>query len=226
MRTRTLAVTTVVAGMAAFLLQAQGLTREARDAMTPAQALALLEQGNARFAAGKREHRDYSAELRASAANQYPFAAVVSCMDSRAPAEILFDRGIGEMFSLRGAGPVIDDDVLGGLEFATRVMGVKLIVVLGHSNCGAVKGAIDGAELGHLTQLLAKIQPVIPKPIPAAKSKDDAFVARVAEANVRNAMKEIPSRSPVIQELLQSGKVRLAGGMYDLTTGKVTFYRD
>lgn len=222
----TLAVAAAVTGMTAALLCAQAQTRESQAAMTPSKALAILKEGNERFAAGRRAPRDYAAEARATAAKQHPFAAVVSCMDSRAPVEILFDRGIGDVFSLRGAGNVIDEDVLGGLEYAADVVGVKLILVLGHSNCGAVKGAIDGFELGYLTQLLAKIRPAIPGPIPEGKSKDEAFVAKVAEGNVRLAMKEIRERSVIVRRLLDSGKVGLAGGMYDLATGRVRFYAD
>lgn len=221
----TLAVAAAAAAMAAAMLHAQ-MTKDTQASMTPSKALAALKEGNQRFASGRREHRDYGAELRATAAKQYPFAAVVSCMDSRAPVEIVFDRGIGDVFSLRGAGNVIDNDVLGGLEYAVAAIGVKLIMVLGHSNCGAVKGAIDGVELGHLTQLLAKMRPAIEGPIPAAKSKDEAFVAKVAERNVRLSMKEIRERSPVVREMLDSGKVGLAGGMYDIGTGKVALYAD
>jgi carbonic anhydrase len=222
----TLAVAAAVAGMTAALLHAQAQTMDSQAAMTPSKALATLREGNERFAAGKRAPQDFAAELRATAAKQHPFAAVVSCMDSRAPVEILFDRGIGDVFSLRGAGNVIDEDVLGGLEYAVAVVGVKLILVLGHSNCGAVKGAIDGVELGHLTQLLARIRPAIRGPIPEGKSKDEAFVAKVAEGNVRLGMTEIRERSVIVRDLLGSGKIGLVGGMYDLTTGKVAFYAD
>jgi carbonic anhydrase len=224
MRKATLAVSAAWVGMVA-MLHAQP-TRDSQTAMTPSKALAKLKEGNARFAAGQRHHRDFAAEVRATAPGQYPFAAIVSCMDSRAPVEILFDQGIGDVFSLREAGNVIDVDVLGGLEYAAKVVGVKLILVLGHSHCGAVKGAIDGVELGNLTQLLAKIQRAIEEPIPSAKSKDHAFVSKVAERNVRLSLREIPERSLVLREMLDSGKLGMAGGMYDVETGKVVFYAE
>lgn len=224
MRKGTLAVSAAWVGMAA-MLHAQP-REDSQTAMTPSKALAKLKEGNARFAVGQRRHRDFAAEVRATAPAQYPFAAIVSCMDSRAPVEILFDQGIGDVFSLREAGNVIDVDVLGGLEYAAKVVGVKLILVLGHSHCGAIKGAIDGVELGNLTQLLAKIQRVIEEPIPSAKSEDAAFVSKVAERNVRLSVKEIPERSPVLREMLDSGKLGMAGGMYDIETGQVVFYAD
>ena len=235
----TLAVAAVLTGISSAALQAQApgtaavqagaataQTKESQAAMTPSKALAALKEGNQRFAAGKRDPRDFAAQIRATASGQYPFAAIVSCMDSRAPVEILFDQGIGDVFSLRNAGNVIDTDVLGSLEYAAKVVGVKLILVLGHSHCGAVKGVIDGVELGNLTQLLAKIRPAIEGPVPEAKSKDEAFVAKVAQRNVRLSMKAIRDGSPVIRELLDSGRVGLTGGMYDIETGRVVVYAD
>lgn len=225
--------------MAAEILHAQGTaesgsaasaaavqTRASQAEMTAAKALALLTEGNARFAAGRREVRDFPAQVRATAPGQFPFAAVVSCMDSRAPVEILFDRSIGDVFSLRNAGNVVDLDVLGSLEYAAKVVGVKLVLVLGHSHCGAVKGAVDGVELGNLTQLLEKIRPAIVGPIPAGKSKGDDFVAKVAERNVHLSMKEIRDGSPIVRELAETGKLGLVGGMYDIDTGRVVFYAD
>jgi carbonic anhydrase len=144
-------------------------------------------------------------------------------MDSRVTPEVTFDCGLGDIFGLREAGNVVDVDTLGGLEYAAKVVGVKMIVVVGHSHCGAVKGAIDGVQLGNLTELLKKIQPAMTPPVPAGKSKDDAYVQKVAEANVRLQMKEIQDKSPVIKELVQSGKLGIAGAMYDIETGKVTF---
>jgi carbonic anhydrase len=198
-------------------------TQATQAAMTPAIALSVLKEGNAHFAAGKNTPHDYPAQVHATAGGQYPFAAVVSCMDSRVTPEVTFDCGLGDIFGLREAGNVVDVDTLGGLEYATKVVGVKLIVVVGHSHCGAVKGAIDDVHLGNLTELLKKIQPAMTQPVPAEKSKDDAYVQKVAEANVRLQMKEIQDKSPVIKELIQSGKVGIAGAMYDIETGKVTF---
>lgn len=192
--------------------------------MTPTKALAILLDGNARFAAGSRLPRDLAAQVRATGFGPSPFAAVVSCMDSRAPVEILFDTGIGDVFSLRGAGNIIDVDVLGGLEYAAHVIGIQLILVLGHSRCGAVMGAIDGVDLGNLTALLAKIQPAIEGPVPAGKSTDAAFVAKVARNNVRLGMKKIQDGSPLLRGLVESGRVGLEGGMYEIESGRVAIF--
>jgi carbonic anhydrase len=204
---------------------AQVSTKESQSATTPAKALERLREGNVRFVAGKGEPRDLRAQVKAAAGGQYPYAAIVSCMDSRVPAEMVFDQGIGDMFSIRVAGNVVDTDDLGSLEYATKVTGSPLVLVMGHTSCGAVKGAIDDVELGHLTFLLEKIRPAVTAAGPG-KSKDNAYVDRVAERNVRNVMKEIRDRSPILKGLLDSGKVGLAGAMYDLQTGKVTFLAD
>ncbi len=201
-------------------------TKASQAAMTPAKALELLKEGNTRFAEGKSIHRNLRAMVVATAAGQYPFGAVVSCMDSRAPVELIFDQAIGDVFSLRVAGNVVDTNFLGSLEYAAKVAGSKLIVVLGHSHCGAVKGAIDGVKMGDLTELLAEIEPAILATGPNKGSKDAAYVARVAEANVRVAMKEIRDKSPILRDMIASGAVGLVGGMYDVETGRVTFYAD
>ena len=215
------------AGKAAPAASASGVQTKASQAeMTPGKALSALKDGNARFAAGRTTPRDLQAQVHATAGGQYPFAAIVSCMDSRAPVELVFDRGLGDVFSLREAGNVVDVDTLGGLEYATKVIGVKLVLVMGHSHCGAVKGAIDDVKLGNLTALLAKIRPAIEGPVPPGGSKDDAFVEKVAERNVRLSMKEIREKSPVVKELVDSGTVGLAGAMYDIDTGKVVFLAD
>lgn len=227
MKRRILTAAALVALTATAALRAQGAaavqTQASQAEMTPAKAIALLKEGNARFADGKGATRNYPAQVHATASGQYPFAAIVSCMDSRVPAEIVCDQGLGDVFNLREAGNVVDVDTLGGLEYAAKVVGVKLILVMGHSHCGAVKGAVDGVQLGNLTELLKKIQPAMTPPVPAAKSKDDAYVQKVAEANVRLQMKEIQEKSPVIRELVQSGKLGIAGAMYDIDTGKMTF---
>ena len=210
---------------AAAVALAQVQTKESQAAMTPAAALARLKDGNARFVSGQPKRRDWSAKVIATASGQYPFAAVLSCMDSRAPGEIVLDQGIGDMFSLRSAGNVVDTDVLGGLEYATKVVGVKLVVVLGHTECGAVKGAIDGVKLGNLTSLLAKIQPAVRDSGPGT-SKEKAYVTKVAEKNVRDSIHEIRERSSILRELVDSGQVGIAGAMYDVATGTVTFLAD
>jgi carbonic anhydrase len=202
-------------------------TKASQAAMTPEQALEELREGNARFVAGKSRRLDRPAQVNATAAGQYPFAIVLSCIDSRQPSEIVFDQGIGDIFTARVAGNVLNDDILGSMEFACKVAGAKLIVVIGHSNCGAIKGAVDDIQLGNLTGLLAKIKPAIdavPADIQPRTSKNHAFVDEVAEANVKLVMKEIRERSPILRVMLIRGEIELVGGMYDLSTGKVQFY--
>jgi carbonic anhydrase len=204
-------------------------TKETQAAMTPQQALAELKAGNARFVAGHPLHRNLPADVKATASGQYPFAVMLSCLDSRQPIEIILDQGIGDIFSARVAGNVLNDDVLGSMEFACKVSGAKLVAVIGHSNCGAIKGAVDDVELGNLTGLLAKIKPAIdavPDDVQPRTSKNYAFVHAVAEANVRLVMKEVRERSPILREMLDKGEIGLVGGMYDLKTGKVQFFKD
>ncbi|MDX6767134.1 MAG: carbonic anhydrase family protein [Candidatus Methylacidiphilales bacterium] len=203
------------------------LNRENRAAMDPQEAFLRLKEGNARFVSGKPLKRDLLAQAKETSAGQYPFAAVVSCLDSRTSTELIFDQGMGDVFNARLAGNVVDEDVLGSLEFACKAAGAKLIAVIGHTSCGAVKGAADQVELGHLTQLLARIQPAVAsvktEPGEARRSTNDAFVQRAAEANVRLQMKNIREKSPILKELLAKGDVLLVGGIHDLKTGKVTF---
>ncbi len=203
------------------------LTKESQAAITPQSALAELKAGNARFVAGHPLARNQSADVKATATGQYPFAVVLSCLDSRQPVEIVLDQGIGDIFSARVAGNVLNEDILGSLEFACKVSGAKLIAVIGHSNCGAIKGAVDSVELGNLTGLLAKIQPAIgqvPAEVQPRNSKNLAFVDQVSEANVRLVLQQIRERSPLLREMLDNGQIGLAGGMYDLATGEVHFY--
>lgn len=190
--------------------------------MTPQEALERLKEGNRRFVAGNPNSRDLRAEVLATATGQYPFAAVFSCMDSRVPAEIVLDQGIGDLFSVRIAGNVADTDDLGSLEFAIEVVGSSLILVMGHTNCGAVRGAIEGVKLGNLTALLDKIQPSIRAAGPG--TVDDAdYVDRVSENNVRQTMRDIREKSAILRGRIDSGKVGLAGALYDVRTGKVKF---
>ena len=221
-RTQILAIVFAAAALPAL---AQVQTRESQAALTPAKTLDLLKQGNARFVAGKAKKRDSVADVKATAPGQYPYAAIVSCMDSRAPMEIVLDQGLGDMFGLRVAGNVIDTDILGSLEYAVKVVGVRLIAVVGHTRCGAVKGAIDGADFGSLTALLKNIAPAVSASGPGT-SRDNAYVDKVAEQNVRLSMREIREKSAIVREALDSGKVGLVGGMYDIDTGKVVFRAD
>jgi carbonic anhydrase len=221
-RTQILALVFAAAALPAL---AQVQTKDSQAALTPARTLDLLKQGNARFVSGKPKKRDSAADVKATAAAQYPYVAIVSCMDSRAPMEIVLDQGLGDMFGLRVAGNVIDTDILGSLEYAVKVVGVHLIAVVGHTHCGAVKGAIDGADFGSLTALLKSIAPAVAASGPGA-SKDAAYVDKVAEQNVRQSMREIREKSAIVRQALDSGKVGLVGGMYDIETGKVVFYAD
>lgn len=203
-------------------------SREAQQAMTPAQALEKLKAGNERFVSGTSQPHDRLDEVRSTASGQFPFAAVVSCLDSRQPTEIVFDQSIGDVFSARIAGNVINDDILGSLEFACAVAGAKLIVVVGHTRCGAIKGACDGVELGHLTGLLNRIQPAVhrvPAYVQPRTSKNAEFVEKVAAANVQVALIQIREKSPILRELLDQGRIGLVGGMYNLDTGRVDFYQ-
>src|SRR6478735_5334223 len=192
-------------------------TSESQAAMTPASALEKLKKGNARFVETNMKSRDWLAKVSATAGGQYPFAVILACMDSRAPIEIIFDQGIGDVFGIRIAGNIVNDDVLGSMEYATKVVGTKLLVVLGHTSCGAVKGAIDDAKLGNLTQLLAKIRPAVTA-ARCSDSKDAACVDKVAEENVRESMREIKERSTDLAAAIDGGKVKIVGAMYDLAT--------
>jgi carbonic anhydrase len=196
---------------------------------SPAQALEKLKAGNARFVSGKMEHRDWPQQRVATAAGQYPVAVVLSCIDSRVSSEIIFDQGFGDIFNARIAGNVLDDKILGSMEFACKIAGAKLIAVVGHSHCGAVKGACSGAQLGHLTGLLEEIQPSVAEAkikLPGVAATDAKFIEEVAELNVNHVRQQIREQSPVLRELIDSGQVGLVGGIYDLDSGKVHFFQN
>ncbi len=209
-------------------LSAGTMTKETQSRMTPAEALERLRDGNERFASGRTHRRDLRAQVTATSAGQYPFASVVSCLDSRASSELILDQGIGDIFNARVAGNVVNDDILGSLEFASKVAGSKLIVVLGHTSCGAVKGAVDRVEMGHLTGLLQRIEPAVATAAAAPgagerTSSNVALVERSAKENVLHTMKTIREESPILREMLDSGQIGLAGGLYDLGTGRITW---
>jgi len=209
---------------AQLLTRATGtLTKEERDRLTPGQVIDELKRGNERFRSGKSVSRDYRDQQIASAAGQYPAAVTLGCVDSRAPAEIIFD--VGDMFSARIAGNVINDDLLGSLEFACAVAGAKTIVLFGHTACGAIKGAIDDVEMGNLTGLLARVKPAISvtKFSGERSSKNAAYVDAVARTNVLLGLDGIRRRSPILADLEKKGTIQIVGGMYDLTTGSVEF---
>jgi carbonic anhydrase len=201
------------------------LTKEQRDRMTPTQVIEELKKGNERFRTRKMAPRDYVAEKLSSASGQYPAAIILGCVDSRVPAEIIFDAGIGDTFNGRIAGNVVNDDLLGSMEFACAVSGAKLVLVLGHTACGAVKGAIDDVVLGNLTGLLARIKPAIPETkFEGEKSgKNAAYVDAVARTNVTLALETIRRRSPLLADLEKKGSILLAGAMYNLANGMVDF---
>ena len=205
----------------------RSLTKEQRDSMTPSQVMDELKKGNERFRAGKMAARDYLGEKRSSAAGQYPAAVVLGCLDSRVPVEIVFDAGIGDIFTGRVAGNVIDGDMLGSMEFGCAAAGAKLVLVLGHTACGAVKGAIDDVVLGNLTGLLARIKPAILETRfdGEKSSKNPAYVDAVARSNVQLAIENIRQRSPVLRDLEKKGSIQISGAMYNLANGSVDLVR-
>ena len=201
-------------------------TKDRQAALDPSGALQKLKDGNARFVGGRSIHCDLMAQVRATATGQAPFAAIVGCIDSRVPPELIFDQQIGDIFCARIAGNFVNTDIIGSLEFATKLAGAKAIVVLGHSDCGAIKGAVDDAKLGNLTATLANIRPSVAK-VTALKgphtSKDAGFVQAVAEQNAKDAAAMLLSRSSVLQELVASGKLTVVPAMHDIATGVVTW---
>jgi carbonic anhydrase len=203
-------------------------SKACQAAVTPDHVLDALKQGNQRFAQGLMTQRNYSAQVRETAAGQFPVASIVSCIDSRVPVEIIFDRGIGDVFNARVAGNIVNHDILGSLEYASKVAGSKLIVVLGHSHCGAIKGTCDGVKMGNLTGLLAKIQPAVKAthtpPGTDRSSKNHDFVEAVAERNVKDTVQAIRSGSHILKDMEAGGEIRIVGAMYDVETGKVTWY--
>jgi carbonic anhydrase len=201
------------------------LTKAERDRLTPARVLYELKKGNERFRSGQMIPRDYRDQQRTSAAGQYPAAVVLGCIDSRAPAEIIFDAGIGDTFNARVAGNVVNDDLLGSLEFACAVAGAKVLLLFGHTACGAIKGAIDDVEMGNLTGLLARVKPAISATTfdGTKSSTNAAYVDAVARTNVLLGLDNIRRRSPMLAELEKSKTIQIVGGMYDLVTGVVEF---
>lgn len=202
-------------------------TKETQSALTPDAALALLKAGNERFAAGRPVERDELQQVRLTSGGQFPYAAILGCIDSRVPPEIVFDTGIGDVFAARIAGNVLDDELLGSLEFATGVAGAKVIVVLGHTECGAVKGACDGVKMGHLTQTLSHLEPALAaaraKVPPPHDAKNGSFVRTVTDLNAQLTAKAMTERSPILRGLVEQGKLKIVPAVYDVSTGHVTF---
>ena len=200
------------------------LTKEEQQALSPDDVLKMLREGNSRFVRGEVTHRDHRAQVRAAVLGQWPKAMVLSCLDSRIPVEDVFDCGIGDLFVARVAGNFVNVDILGSMEFACAVSGARVVFVLGHEYCGAVKGAIDKVELGNLTSLLRAIAPAVDEvkgDHGERTSKNASFVHRVAEENVRRTLRRIGEESPVLRELEAQGRIRIVGGMYDMDTGVV-----
>ncbi len=203
-------------------------TKETQAALTPAGAISLLKEGNTRFVASKQADRDLLRQVAQTTSGQYPFATILSCIDSRVSAELVFDQGVGDIFSARVAGNIVNEDILGSMEFACKLAGTKVIVVLGHTSCGAVKGACDDAKMGNLTTLLHKIKPAVravsePANIGSRTSKNIDFVNNVARTNVQLTIEDIRSLSPVLKEMEDNGEIAIVGAMYDIADGKVHF---
>ena len=198
------------------------------DAFTPSDALQLLKEGNFRFINNMRQHRDLLTEVHHTKDDQRPFAAVLSCMDSRTSGELVFDQGLGDIFSIRIAGNVVTSNVLGSLEYACAAAGSVLIVVMGHTNCGAIKGACDGVEMGHLTNLLARIRPAVEVERTEAvrDSSNPDFVHKVSLINIRHSVEQVIARSSILADLVSQGKVGIIPALYDVSTGQVTFMED
>ena len=203
--------------------------KETQSQMTPRKALQFLQEGNERFINNLKANRNLLEQANETRDGQWPFATILSCIDSRTSAELIFDQGLGDVFSVRIAGNIVNTDILGSMEFACKVAGSKLIVVLGHSKCGAVKGACDHVEMGNLTELLSKIQPAVYQEKDTTDnrtSKNSEFVENVAEINVKRNVKNIIERSFVLEQMLEEGQIGIVGAMHDIESGKVIFYDD
>jgi carbonic anhydrase len=204
-------------------------TRETQATMTPQKSLDYLKEGNIRFQNNLKANRNLLEQVNNTSEGQFPFATILSCIDSRVSAELVFDQGLGDIFSVRIAGNFVNTDILGSMEFACKLAGTKLIVVLGHTACGAVKGACDDAKLGNLTSMLSKIKPAVeavaePKDASLRNSSNPEFVDNVASKNVLLAIDNIMKDSPVLAEMANNGDIKIVGAMYDINTGAVDFY--
>ncbi len=204
-------------------------TKETQTSMTPEKSLQELKEGNKRFQANHKADRNLKEQVADTSGGQYPFATILSCIDSRVSSELIFDQGIGDVFSARIAGNFVNDDILGSMEFACKLAGTKLIVVLGHTACGAVKGACDDAKLGKLTGMLEKIKPAVnsvsePEDPNLRNSSNIEFVNKVAEKNVHLTIDKIKADSEVLAAMVKNNEIKIVGGMYDIKSGAVTFY--
>ncbi len=205
------------------------LNKQLQDAITPKMAIEILKEGNKRFVNNLKANRNLLQQANETSDGQHPFAVILSCIDSRTSAELIFDQGLGDVFSVRIAGNIINEDILGSMEFACKVAGSKVIAVLGHTKCGAIKGACDHVEMGNLTALLSKIQPSVYDEKSVVKdrnSKNSEFVEKVAALNVKKTVQSIMQRSPILNEMIKNGEIGIIGGMHNLSDGHVDFYED
>jgi carbonic anhydrase len=203
------------------------LNKEMQAAITPSMAIKILKEGNKRFMNNLKANRNLLEQVNDTSEGQHPFAVILSCIDSRTSAELIFDQGLGDVFSVRIAGNIINEDIIGSMEFACKVAGAKLIVVLGHSKCGAIKGACDHVEMGNLTALLSKIQPAVfdeKSVLDNRNSSNSEFVEKVASINVTRSVHAIVERSPILKEMIASGEIDIIGGMHTISNGEVVFY--
>jgi len=205
------------------------LTKELQAAIPPGLAIELLKEGNKRFMNNLKVNRNLLQQANETSDGQHPFAVILSCIDSRTSAELIFDQGLGDVFSVRIAGNIINEDILGSMEFGCKVAGAKIIVVLGHTKCGAVKGACDHVEMGNLTALLTKIRPAVDDENTVAENRNsgnDEFVEKVSTINVKRTVHAILERSTILKEMIEAGQIGIVGGTHDITSGEVTFYQD
>jgi carbonic anhydrase len=203
------------------------LTKEMQSAITPSIALELLKDGNKRFVNNLKINRNLLQQANETSDGQHPFAVILSCIDSRTSAELIFDQGLGDVFSVRIAGNIVNEDILGSMEFGCKVAGAKIIVVLGHTKCGAVKGACDNVALGNLTGLISKIKPAVEQEAITTENRNSSngvFVENVAELNVSLSVKNILLKSPIIADMVKNGDIGIVGGIHNITTGEVKFF--
>jgi carbonic anhydrase len=203
------------------------LTKEMQNAISPSKALDILKEGNRRFVNNLKINRNLLQQANETSDGQHPFAVILSCIDSRTSAELIFDQGLGDVFSVRIAGNIVNEDILGSMEFGCKVAGAKIIVVLGHTKCGAIKGACDNVELGNLTSLISKIKPAVDQETATSDnrtSSNASFVENVAELNVSLSVKNILLQSPIIAEMVKNEEIGIVGAVHDIKTGEVKFF--
>lgn len=203
------------------------LTKELQDAITPALALELLKEGNKRFINNLKSNRNLLQQVNETSEGQHPFAVILSCIDSRTSAELIFDQGLGDIFSVRVAGNILNEDILGSMEYGCKIVGAKIVVILGHTKCGAVSGACDHLEMGNLTALLSKLRPAVDDELTITENRNSSnsdFVEKVSAINVKRTVAAVVERSTILKEMIDNKQIGIIGGMYNVTTGEVTFY--